>query len=139
LGVSPRASQKEVTQAYRKLAARYHPDKHQGNELEELAREKLAQLNEAHDILSDPNKRAAYDAERRGQSWSPSSPPPTAGGPPNMPPRPLTSLLRTLIILGCTFLAFRFVRSPRALAVIGVALALAWFGPRVYRWFRRKK
>jgi hypothetical protein len=67
LGVARTASPEQIKAAYRELVAKYHPDHHQGNPLEELAASKLAELNRAYEILSDPERRAAYDA---GQpSW----------------------------------------------------------------------
>jgi curved DNA-binding protein CbpA len=67
LGVRPQATADEIKVAYRELVARYHPDRHQGNPLEDLAAAKLADINRAYEILSDPARRAAYDA---GQpSW----------------------------------------------------------------------
>ena len=64
LGVAHAASPGETKKAYRTLATRYHPDKHKGNELEELAREKLAALNEAYETLSDPGRRAGHEPEQ---------------------------------------------------------------------------
>jgi len=54
LGVTQSSTKEEITRAYRKLAARYHPDKHQGNPLADLAEEKFKQINEAyHALLGD--------------------------------------------------------------------------------------
>jgi hypothetical protein len=64
LGVARNATPEEIRAAYREMAAKYHPDRHQGNPLEELAAAKLAEINRAHEILSHPERRAAYD---RGQ------------------------------------------------------------------------
>jgi curved DNA-binding protein CbpA len=67
LGVAHTATPDQIKAAYRELVAKYHPDHHQGNPLEELAASKLAEINRAYEILSDPEQRAAYDA---GQpSW----------------------------------------------------------------------
>src|SRR5260370_16297872 len=67
LGVGRKASQKEIRQAYRKLARRYHPDLNPGDKSSE---EKFKQVQEAYDVLSDAKKRQMYDqfgfdAERR--------------------------------------------------------------------------
>lgn len=60
LGVSPTADDFVIRAAYKALAQRYHPDKFQGNAKE--AEQKMRDINEAYDVLSDENKRRAYDA-----------------------------------------------------------------------------
>lgn len=58
LGVSKDASQDEIKKAFKKLAIKYHPDKNQGNK---EAEEKFKEINEAFQVLSDPEKRQRYD------------------------------------------------------------------------------
>ncbi len=58
LGVSRNASKDEIKKAHRKLALKYHPDK---NPDDKVAREKFKRVQEAYDVLSDEEKRAAYD------------------------------------------------------------------------------
>ena len=58
LGVSKNASDDEIKKAYRKLAIKYHPDKNPGDKEAEA---KFKEINEAHDVLSDKQKRARYD------------------------------------------------------------------------------
>ena len=58
LGVSRKAAQKEIRQAYRKLARKYHPDLNPGDK---SAEEKFKQVQEAYEVLSDAKKRQMYD------------------------------------------------------------------------------
>jgi curved DNA-binding protein CbpA len=62
LNVPRRATAEQIRAAYLSLAARYHPDQHQGNPLEELASARMAEINRAYELLSDPTRRAAFDA-----------------------------------------------------------------------------
>jgi len=61
LGVSRRASVKEIKKAYREQALQWHPDKHSGEEEKEKAEKQFQLVAEAYEILSDKDKRAAYD------------------------------------------------------------------------------
>ena len=63
LGLERDAGQDEIKRAYRKLARRYHPDVSSETDAEARFKE----VNEAYEVLKDPEKRAAYD--RLGQNW----------------------------------------------------------------------
>jgi curved DNA-binding protein len=65
LGVSRSATQEEIRKAFRKLALKYHPDRNPGDK---VAEENFKNLNEANEVLSDPQKRARYD--QLGESYS---------------------------------------------------------------------
>ncbi|HET9103639.1 MAG TPA: molecular chaperone DnaJ [Solirubrobacteraceae bacterium] len=58
LGVGKNASDEEIKKAYRKLARRYHPDRNAGDK---VAEERFKEISQANDVLSDPEKRKAYD------------------------------------------------------------------------------
>lgn len=64
LGLDKSASAADIKKAYRKLARKYHPDLNPNNKEAEL---KFKQLNEAHEVLSDPDKRKKYD--QYGKDW----------------------------------------------------------------------
>ena len=58
LGVDKKATAADIKKAYRKLARANHPDQNQGDA---KAEERFKEISEAHDVLSDPEKRAAFD------------------------------------------------------------------------------
>jgi len=64
LGISRNASEREIKQAYRKLARQYHPDVNSGDKSAEA---KFKQINEAYEVLSDKEKRWKYD--QFGDQW----------------------------------------------------------------------
>lgn len=64
LGLTKSASEDDIKKAYRKLARKYHPDL---NPNDSSAQQKFQQLNEAHEVLSDPEKRKKYD--EYGENW----------------------------------------------------------------------
>ena len=64
LGIDKTASADDIKKAYRKLARKFHPDLNPNNE---EAKKKFQQINEANEVLSDPEKRAKYD--QYGENW----------------------------------------------------------------------
>ena len=85
LGVSRKATAKEIRASFRKLARKYHPDLNPGDK---SAEEKFKQLQEAYDVLSDTKKRQMYDQVGfYSDNYQAGGPPPgheTSGGSPNV-------------------------------------------------------
>src|SRR5580692_10114633 len=65
LGLEKTASTEDIKKAYRKLARKYHPDL---NPNDKEANKKFQQINEANEVLSDPDKRKKYD--QYGKDWA---------------------------------------------------------------------
>jgi len=81
LGVSKNATEDEIKSAFRKLARKHHPDVAKDKK---TAEEKFKQINEAYEVLSDPEKRQKYD--QLGANWNQPGgfqPPPNWGGQPD--------------------------------------------------------
>jgi curved DNA-binding protein len=97
LGVSRSASAEEITKAYRKLAQKYHPDRNAGDKAAEA---KFKEVNNAYEVLSDPQKKQMYDMT--GQTGGPGGFPGGAGGFPGgfqgaeVDPQAAEELFRTM-------------------------------------------
>jgi curved DNA-binding protein len=80
LGVPRDATAKVIRDAYRKLARQYHPDLQDTPSKKKVAEEKFKEINEAHEVLGDPEKRKKYD--QLGSRWKDGmdfTPPPGSG------------------------------------------------------------
>ena len=64
LGVSKTATQDEIKKAYKKLARKHHPDL---NPNDPDAQRRFQEINEANEVLSDPEKRKKYDCKKRAR------------------------------------------------------------------------
>ena len=139
LGVSSDASPKEITKAYKALVAKYHPDKHQGNELEDLAKEKLEQLNAAYTVLSDSKIKLSYDTIRRTLNsretyrsschCAPSAPPPDSG---NI----IKTIFKWISLVFLVFIAYK-IRSPRGSIIIAAIMAIIWLVPKIKNFLKK--
>ena len=86
LGLTRDADEKQIKQAYRRLARKHHPDL---NPSDRAAEEKFKEIQEAYDVLSDPEKRSRFDRYGHlGDAWRYAQPGP-GGVPAKMYPSPL--------------------------------------------------
>jgi hypothetical protein len=122
LQVSRNAEQEVIEAAYRRLARKYHPDVYSGSD----AGDRMRELNEAHEVLGDPRRRAEYDAEL-GRAW-------TRGGarrqhegappPPPPPPDDQPSGLRANWLAWIEYFRRRAAIAAGAAVVVGIVVAL---------------
>ncbi len=108
LQISPRADQEVVERAYRLLAKRYHPDNKQSGDAG-----KFGSLMEAYQVLSDPERRAAYDNEHRADHLSPD---------PGLFKTPTSSGLETEKKVYQTLLSILYVARRRDVMRAGVGI-----------------
>ena len=124
LGIAPNATIGEVESAYAEIAERYHPSKHEANELGNLAAEKLAAAQQAYTILRDTRLRAQYD---RAIGLRPES------GDTRLKKglsAALMAQLPSLAIKGLwllmTFAYVKLVKNPKIILFTLIGLALIW-------------
>lgn len=132
LGVTSRASRREIEDAYREICEAFNPAKFEGNELKPLAVEKLAAAESAFRILSDTRLRAQYDREIGIRKASSAETEPDS----NTLSRALKSSWQTILVRLISFAcvgAFWFiVKNPRIIIASGVVLLALWL-VRKYR------
>ncbi len=91
-------------------------------------------------MLSNAETRANYDAARRGVAPPPAGRPYGATGVTSR--RGVFGTFRRLLIIVLLFAAlpyiFRIFKNPKALLVIAVVIAIAWWGPRIVKYFKKK-
>ena len=125
LQVHPRAEKEVIDAAYRKLAAKYHPDVSQVSD----AVERMKQINTAYEVLSDPVKRATYDAAR-GVAPSPDTPP-HAAARSRYPSKARRTLLIAASLMILAVVAFRLgpallLLVPKLVMSLVVIALAAW-------------
>ncbi len=143
LELSPTATQTEITAGYRKLAARYHPDKHQGNDLADLAQEKFTTINEAFETLSDPAKRGLYDRKRQYGNGHNSQQSDASTVYSSYPLEHRASkLIRLFLRIGAGFavilLTLRMLRHPLAIGAVVIIGASIWLGPKLLKYLKKR-
>lgn len=139
LQVDPDAEPEVIAAAYRRLAAKYHPDVNRSPESEARMRE----LNAAHEILSDAARRQVYD-QSRAPSWMPG----LGGTIPNAPRRagsPIQQIARSVAIMIAWSIGFTILgkvfggQSGMAIALILILAIALWKGDAILRYLGRSR
>jgi DnaJ-class molecular chaperone len=139
LQIDPDAEPEVVAAAYRKLAAKYHPDVNRTPE----AADRMREINVAYDTLGDPYKRAEYD-RAKSPRWA--LPGGGAGGavPETAPRTTIEQMVRTLVFMAVSSVIFSLVArafaGPQGMTVaLLIILALVlWKGNTIMRYFGRR-
>lgn len=131
LGVGPDATAAELRTAYRTLARRFHPDAADPTDAPDDASTRMVELNEAWSVLSDQDRRRAYDQRQ----WPPAPPPPMSSEPvaravvyqqpPDVEARPASIIQAVPVLLvaaGLIVFSLGFGASMPALLAIGALL-----------------
>ena len=133
LQVDPRAEPAVIEAAYRKLAARYHPDVNSAPE----AADQMRRINEARDALADPEKRARYDEQRT--QLGPAGGPFGGGGASTAPRMTLAQTLVSMgvqAMLGAVAMFLVFEAMPRlkqwSIPIVLLCVALWFFWAKPY-------
>lgn len=130
LQVNPKAEKEIIEAAYRKLAARYHPDV---NRSPDAARQ-MKRINAAYEVLGDLHRRAAYDRNRNGRGRTPfhsSSPSPVWQGDINK----IWRSWIPVVLVAVTMMALRF--NPKVGLFLGACVAIVWLYVTLARLRRR--
>ncbi len=124
LGVAPSADVVEIRDAYRRLAREHHPDRAASNDRAGVDAD-MPTINEAYRVLSDPARRAVYDATSRGAPASERGPAaPRAAGSDPVPTMPTFPSH-----LGPARIPWRSVMFVAALAIVGVVVLAQFTEP----------
>ncbi len=135
LQVDPDAEPEVIHAAYRRLAAKYHPDVNPEPE----AAERMAEINAAYGVLRDPEQRAAYD-RARGVAYAAAAQPPRAHAAAQQDSgmagflRAITMMVISGIIINLIFSAFAGAEG-KFLTIVVVGGLLLWKGGPIFRYF----
>ena len=138
LQVDPDAEPAVIVAAYRKLAAKYHPDVNSSPE----ANTRMQEINAAYGVLGDPAIRAEYD-RARGSRWTASSGAPSSAPPP-APVSTVEQLFRTLAFMVVSSVIFSLIARMFAgtggmtVALLIVLLVVLWKGGAIMRYFGKR-
>ena len=138
LQIDPDAEPEVVAAAYRKLAAKYHPDVNASPE----AAERMREINVAYDTLGDPYKRAEYDRTKSPRWALPGS----GGGavPQTAPQTSIEQLVRTIVMKRISTAIFPVVAGAlagpqgRFFVLLVVLVLVLWKGNTIMRYFSRR-
>jgi DnaJ-class molecular chaperone len=138
LQVDPDAEPEVIHAAYRRLAAKYHPDVSDSPE----AADRMSEINAAYGVLKDPDQRAAYDRARGAAQASATSKAAGAGASTRGGAEGFVRALVLMVVSGIIInLIFSSVAGPngRFFTIVAIVGLLLWKGGPIFRYFSGNK
>jgi curved DNA-binding protein CbpA len=137
LEVSPEASPEVITNAYRALVKKYHPDRYYASAMRSGIEERMQEINEAYTVLSTPDTRQQYD--RRLETYRQQAPTQTQRAKRTRELKKLVYWFLLVLFLALFFRTLVRVAAIILMSPVGKVATLALVAYITWKWLSRKK